>query len=195
MHRKLLAVGLASLSLAQLAGCDRGEDAEEAARQAAARIAAARAEAEAVPTDPSTLEGFVAQLAIGDLYAVESSRLALTRSKSPDVRAIAVRVVADHTASTARLRELIDGGQVDGPSLPTALDDRRLAMIEALRAADDAAFDAAYLSQQADAHREALVVVKAYEDAGSGLLRSLAQDLDPKVQAHLDMITALGRAS
>lgn len=195
MHRKLLAAGLAGLSLALLAACGGGNDAEEAARQAAARIAAARAEAEALPTDPGTVEGFVAQFAIGDLYEIESSRLALTRSKDPVVRRIAETVIADHTASTARLRELIDGGQVDGPSLPTALDDRRLAMLDALRAAGDQAFDAAYLSQQADAHREALVVLKAYQDAGTGLLKSLAQDVDPKVQAHLDMITDLDRVS
>jgi predicted outer membrane protein len=52
---------------------------------------------------PETTQRFRAEAIRGDAYEIESSRLALERSRNPRVRAFARRMVNDHAATTAAL--------------------------------------------------------------------------------------------
>ena len=143
----------------------------------------------------ATVDGFVMNAAVGDMYEIESSRMAMERSKNAAVRKIAQMLITDHTASTTKLKSLIDGGQVTGATLPTAMDERRKGMIDNLRGAPDAEFDNRYLDQQAMAHRETVVLMEAYQTAGQNEpLKAFAGEVAPKIKAHLDMVNAVDRA-
>jgi putative membrane protein len=202
MFRSILVAGVAGASLTLLAACGQGNETGGAADQQNQPVNAAQDAASAVvgPTSAATLgsttvDGFVTGAAVGDMYEIEASKLALTRTKNPEVKKIAEMIVADHTASSTKLKGLVDGGQVEGATLPAAMDERRQGMIDNLRWATDQDFDGVYLDQQANAHREALVMLKGYQTAGTNdALKAFAAEVDPKVQMHLDMITALDRA-
>jgi predicted outer membrane protein len=58
---------------------------------------------------PTSAPGFAEAAAVGDLYEVESSRLATMKASSPEVRQFAEMMIADHTASTEQLKQIIHG--------------------------------------------------------------------------------------
>ena len=74
-----------------------------------------------------------------------------------------------HTGTTKELKAtLAKINSIVTP--PSALDDRHQGMIDELRGAKDGDFDTRYMSQQVDAHREALILVRGYSKDGVGEL-------------------------
>ncbi|ASN80354.1 DUF4142 domain-containing protein [Deinococcus ficus] len=96
---------------------------------------------------------FAQQAASGDLFEIQSSQLALTRAASPDVRAYAQQLIADHTAASQRLKALASGLQVP---LPTAPQRPHAALLTQLGTLQGAAFDQAYMAAQLTAHEQAV---------------------------------------
>jgi len=139
----------------------------------------------------NTADAYVTAAAVGDLYEIESSKLALERSRSAGVKKFAQQMVTDHTATTAKLKSTIAGA---GLTLtpPAALDARRQGMLDNLKAASAADFDKVYLDQQTAAHQEALTVHTSFaEDGDNDALKKLAAETAPKVQHHFDMVKQL----
>jgi putative membrane protein len=136
---------------------------------------------------------FVENAAIGDLYEIESARLALQRSKQPEVRAAAQQMIADHTANTHHLMAALEMNETRGvPQPPKALDTRRQTMIDHLREAPDGSFDADYASQQVMAHEETVALMRSYGSGGDNpQLQSLALSALPVVERHLEHMKML----
>lgn len=200
MHSRILLATAAVASLTLVAACGPQEGAAPDQQNQPVNAAQDAASAVVGPTSAATLgattvDGFVSSAAIGDMYEIESSRMALERATSAEVKALAQMIIDDHTAASAKLKSLVSGGQVQGATLPTEMDERRQGLIDNLRGAPDAEFDDRYLDQQANAHREALVLLNGYQTAGqSEPLKAFAAEIEPKIQAHLDRITALDGA-
>lgn len=135
----------------------------------------------------SSADRFVENAAIGDLYEIEAARLALRRSSSPEVRAIAEQMVNDHTTSTHHLQAAMEMNETKGiPSRPATLDTRRKKMLEHLHEAPEDGFDATYLDQQILAHQETLTLMTGFRDKGDNAqLRSYAAGTAPVVERHL----------
>jgi len=144
----------------------------------------------AVTTDTP---GYVTNAAIGDLYEIQSSQLALQRSQSQGVRAFAQQMIADHTMTSNQLRPL---AQQAGVSVPSALDARRQEMMQNLQSASADDFDDRYIDQQTAAHQEALTLHRGYADRGDNAqLRTLAGQVAPRVEQHLQHIQQLDQSS
>ncbi len=105
-------------------------------------------------------ECFAQQAASGDLFEIQSSQLALTRAASPDVRAYAQQLIADHTAASQRLKALASRLQVPLPAAPQG---PHAALLGTLQGA---AFDQAYMAAQLTAHEQAVNLFTAYSRAG-----------------------------
>ncbi|MGN6149181.1 MAG: DUF4142 domain-containing protein [Rhizomicrobium sp.] len=139
----------------------------------------------------SSLQGFVTGAAISDMYEVEAGKIAAQRSSNPDVKAFAQKMVEAHTATTAQLKSIL-GSMKKQPAAPAHLDDRRQGLIDNLRGASAADFDARYMSQQVDAHKEALSLMQGYaKDGDNAAVKSFAAETAPKVQEHLNMAEPL----
>lgn len=199
MHRKLLlTTAIASLTL--LAACGRGGDVEEPGQTAAVNTAQDAASAVVGPTSAATLgatlDGFVTNAAIGDMYEIQSSQLAMERSQNAQVREVAQMLITDHSEASAKLKALVDGGQVTGVTLPTEMDERRKGLIDNLRATQTAQdFDNVYLDQQAAAHRETLLMLDAYQVAGQNeALKAYTEEVEPRIVAHLDRVSSIDRS-
>ena len=140
-------------------------------------------------------DAFVRDAAIGGMYEIQSSKLALERSKNPDVQAAAKMIIADHTAADAQLKALVDSGKAPGP-LPTTLDERRKGMLDNLTGAAANDFDDRYLDQQTMAHHEALLAFNGYARTGDNAdLKAFAAATAPKLEKHAEMVTKLDRST
>jgi putative membrane protein len=160
----------------------------------------------AVPTSTATAlstTGFRDAAIQLSAFEIESSRVALARSRDGAVRAFARRMIADH----AMMSQALNGGAaVSGaasagaaasgapaPANGVALEARHAAVVAELAAMPvGPRFDAAYGALQLKAHEEAVAIFTAYAQGGfSPPLRAFAEQALPYLQQHLAMARRL----
>jgi putative membrane protein len=127
---------------------------------------------------------------ISDSFEIESSRLALQRSRNPRIRAFANMMVRDHSMTSQALMGGMQMAAMGG--MAPALDSRHAAMLNQLASVSGAQFDRLYAQMQVMAHREALALHGGYAQAGSDpSLRTFAGQVAPHIQHHLAMARRL----
>ena len=126
-----------------------------------------------------------------DYYEIEAGKLAQEKAQAKGLKDFGKLMVEHHTASTDKLKAA--GAKASPAITPNpALNAEQEANLAALRAADGAAFDAAYKTQQVAAHEKALAAVKAYAATGDvPELKKFASDAENIVEAHLKKIRSL----
>ena len=202
MSRNLI---LSSVALLALAACGEAEDATTTAETAATDAAAdatvavddtatAATDAVAPATDTRTASGYATAAALGDMFEIESSRIALEKAKSPEVKQFAQMMIDGHSKTSAEMKSALASAGIE-VTLPAALDERRQEMLTELRGKAAMEFDTAYLDQQTKAHGEALDLHRAYADAGDNApLKAFAASTAPIVQQHIDMVKKLDKS-
>ena len=145
------------------------------------------------PTDPSinqappvpSTESFLASVAAGNQFEIDSSKLALERARSAAVKIFAHRLVDEHTSAGARFKQAVSQARL--PPLAEELDARHQAILDDLTARDAASFDKAYVEAQYEALRELAGLFRAYATGGDDArIRQFAQGLLLTVRSHLD---------
>ena len=134
---------------------------------------------------------YVQKAAMGDLYEIEASKVALARSQSADVKEFAQDMVDAHTRSSDDLKaRLARAGQI--VELPTMLDAEHQKKLDDLKAASAQTFDARYAAGQKEAHDQALMLHRDYAMRGSVAdLKAFAADIVPKIEMHVQMAAEL----
>jgi putative membrane protein len=149
---------------------------------------AAPATASARPTDFPEDRSFLVNAAQSNLAEIATGRLALRESDNAQVRAFARRMIADHTAAQAKLRDIARAWNTRVPSRPSPTQRRDAARLEAL---EGRAFDRTYLRRQITAHRQTLGVCLVEIDGGRvSDLRTYAANTAPVVRSHLSQAKA-----
>ena len=150
-----------------------------------------RPEGVSSPNDPVTTTLYVDQAAIGDLYEIEAAKVALRRSKNPQVREFAQLMLTHHQLTLDNLKKFVAENPINrAPS--QNLDSRRRAMITNLEEASDAEFDDQYLGQQAAAHDEAYNLQRSFANGGDyPLLGRTAAKAAELVQQHRQKLASL----
>jgi putative membrane protein len=199
MKRQIMAMGLGGLILLAACGPKPGEQRSEGQKNepvnVAQDVAGAATGVATGATGALSADAFVKDAAIGGMYEVEASQLALKRAMNADVKAAAQMIIDDHTAANKALKALVDSGAAPGP-LPTALDERRKGMIDNLKGAAAKDFDDRYLDQQTMAHHEALLAFNGYAKTGDNAeLKAFAAETAPKLEHHAEMVTKLDRST
>ena len=134
----------------------------------------------------NTVAGFVAAMAMSDMYELEAARIATAKSSNAKVKELAAMITTDHTASTAKLKSIAPT-EAPGVMLPAALDERRKGLLDNLNAASAGDFDRVWLTQQVAAHNEALTLLNGFKDhTETPSLAGLATEVIPKVTTHRD---------
>jgi putative membrane protein len=202
MNRNLI---LSSVALLALAACGEAEDATTTAESTATDVAAdttatvenapaAVTDAVTPAADTRTANGYATAAALGDMFEIESSRIAVEKAKSPEVKQFAQMMIDGHSKTTAELKSALGSAGVQ-VTLPAALDERRQEMITELRGKSATDFDTAYLDQQSRAHGESLDLHRTYADAGDNApLKAFAAKTAPIVQQHIDMAKKLDKS-
>ena len=173
MTRFVIAV-LAALGLASVA-----------AQAADPPSQAARPAMKAVST-----EMFLTKAAGGNMFEIESSKLAVSRTKSEPIRDFANKMVADHGTAAKKFKAAVAEAKLEAP--PEVMDAKHKAIVDDLRSQEGAAFDQAYVEAQRKAHIETVELFEAYADKGDNArMKQFAKDMLPTLKTHLEHVTKL----
>jgi putative membrane protein len=125
-----------------------------------------------------------------NLFEIQSSELALNRSRSAAVKDFATRMVTDHRNAAAKFKAALNQAKLPMP--PDELDARQRAMLDNLKGADASAFDATYINAQNKAHIEAVNLFDSYSKNGDNpRLKAYAADVLPTLRGHLEHVQKL----
>ena len=137
---------------------------------------------------------FVKNAAIGGMFEVQSSELALQKATDAKVKDFAKMMVTDHKAANDKLKSTLQSAQLPAP--PTELDSKHKKMMNKLQSASDRDFDRAYLDAQVKAHKEAVQLFSNYAKNGQNKeLQSFAQETLPTLEQHLKQVRSLEASS
>lgn len=184
---KMTYLALASVAVLGLAACGENNNPGQSEPVNATQDAMSGpvGQMSAATLGANTVEGYITNAAIGDLYEIEAGRLALERTQNAQVRELAQMIVDDHTAASEALKGLAPQAAPD-VTVPTELDQRRQGMIDNLRAASAEDFDRVYIDQQVAAHNEAVTLHRGFSDnSDAPQLAQHAATVLPKIEAHL----------
>jgi putative membrane protein len=128
---------------------------------------------------------YVRKAALGDMFEIESSKLAAEKAQNKDVKAFAEQMIQEHTGTTKMLNEAVAKGNV-GVTPPMQLDPSHAAKLNQLRTTSVANFDKMYVAMQTQAHEDALTLHQSYaQDGDNAELKETADDIADHVEAHL----------
>lgn len=133
---------------------------------------------------------FVPAAASANTFEIETSRLALARSRDPEIRRFASRMIADHTAAT---RSLTVAARASGmPVGRVSLDARQRDVLDDLEAVSPGEFDGAFIDTQVIAHQESVALFADFARRGDDpALMRFAADTLPTLQRHLDEVEGI----
>jgi putative membrane protein len=138
---------------------------------------------------PTTAD-FVKEVAISDMFEIQSSKLAQDKGNAQE-KSFASQMVTDHSKTSADLKGLVDGGKVKA-ELPTALDDSHQSKLDKLKGESGKDFSADFDSIQVSAHKDAVSLFERYAKGGDNAdLKNWAGKTLPALKHHLDMAQKL----
>jgi putative membrane protein len=141
---------------------------------------------------PSTPD-FVKEVAISDMFEIESSKLAEQKGNASE-KTFASQMITDHTKTSNELKGLVTDGKVKA-ELPTTLDNSHQSKLDKLKSANGKDFSSDFDSDQISAHKDAVSLFERYAKSGDNAdLKDWASKTLPTLKHHLDMAENLKKA-
>jgi putative membrane protein len=126
---------------------------------------------------------FAKMAAASNMFEIQSSKLALTRSTDEATKTFAEHMIADHTKAG---QEMMPAAKADKIKIPEKLDQKHQAKLDALKSADKSTFDKMYQAEQLKAHEAAVALFTEYAKNGEkGELKTFAVKTLPTLEEHL----------
>jgi putative membrane protein len=145
----------------------------------------------ALGISPTTAD-FVKEVAISDMFEVESNKLAQAKGNAPE-KAFASQMVTDHTKTSTELKGLVSSGKVKA-ELPTALDSSHQSKLDKLKGESGKDFSSDFDSMQVSAHKDAVSLFERYAKSGDNPdLKNWAGKTLPALKHHLEMAQGLSK--
>jgi len=142
------------------------------------------------PMPAPTTDAFLARTVAASVFEVESSRLALGKSRSSAVRAFADRVIADHALAIDMFDRAAAEAKLAVPA--DQMDPQQRLVVQDLKTKNATAFDKQYVQAQYTAHVETVEMFRAYAAGGDNArLQQFARDLLPTLREHLAQVKKL----
>jgi len=140
--------------------------------------------------DEIDADDFVDEASAKGLAEIETSRLALQKSASPEVKAFAQQMIDDHTKANTELAQIAKNKNLEVAS-ESELKNKVKSFI--LKQRDGESFDEAYANNQVTAHKEAIELYKSGLNTGDKDINAYAQRTLPRLEQHLKMAEELLR--
>ena len=138
---------------------------------------------------PTTAD-FVKEVAISDMFEIQSSKLAEEKGNASE-KTFASQMVTDHTKTSTELKGLVSSGKVKA-DVPAALDSSHQSKLDKLKGESGNDFSSGYNSDQVSAHKDAVSLFERYAKGGDNTdLKDWAGKTLPALQHHLDMAQSL----
>ena len=154
---------------------------------ALAGVSSAVIAAEAENTPPN-LPTFVSKAAQAGMTEVEAGKVALSKSKDPEIRSFAQRMVNDHGSANLELASLAKAKGIDAPR---KLDAEHQAVIDSLRSKSGADFDSAYSQHMNMDHDKAIALFEGASKSTDPEFAGFARKTLPKLQEHKQLASQL----
>jgi putative membrane protein len=136
---------------------------------------------------------FAKKAAIGDMFEIESSKLAASKSTNAEIKKFAQEMIAAHTKTTEQLKSIASSEGFVG-ELPKEMDQKHAKMVGELKDLSGTKFDRKYVELQVAAHKEAASLFDSYASQGKNAkLKKFAADTAPVIKTHLDHAQMLGK--
>jgi len=146
----------------------------------------------ALGISPSTTD-FVKEVAISDMFEIESNKLAQAKGNAPE-KTFASQMVTDHTKTSTELKGLVTSGKVKA-ELPTELDSSHKSKLDKLKSQNGKDFSSDFDSMQVSAHKDAVSLFERYAKGGDNPdLKNWAGKTLPALKHHLEMAQNLNRS-
>lgn len=137
---------------------------------------------------PSTRD-FVQEVAISDLFEIETSKLAELRSDNA-TKAFAKQMIADHTKTSDELQAAVKNDP--NTPFPTTLDSSHQSKLDKLAGLNGNDFTKQYRELQVSGHKDAVSLFERYAKGGDNeKLKNWAAKTLPVLQQHLQEAEAL----
>jgi len=131
---------------------------------------------------------FVNKAAIGGMFEVDSSAVAVAKARDQQVKDFARKMIDDHGAANAKLVVIAGEQKLE---VPTALDAEHKAALDTLNSVADP-IDEPYVRMQRDAHADAVELFESYaQDGDNASLKVFAAETLPTLKMHQEMVEAL----
>jgi putative membrane protein len=141
---------------------------------------------------PATAD-FVKEVAISDMFEIESSKLAEQKGTAQD-KSFARQMITDHSKTSGELKSMVRNDNIKA-TLPETLDSSHQSKLDKLKDASGKDFSSDYASYQVSAHEDAVSLFERYaRDGDSAELKEWAGKTLPALRHHLDMARELGKA-
>ena len=146
----------------------------------------------ALGISPTTAD-FVKEVAISDMFEIESNKLAQDKGNAPE-KSFASQMVTDHTKTSSELKELVSSGKVKA-EVPTALDSSHQSKLDKLKGEGGKDFSSDFDSMQVSAHKDAVSLFERYAKGGDNPeLKNWAGKTLPTLKHHLEMAQNLSKS-
>lgn len=197
MLKKTLALSAAMAMTVGLAACG-GAD-EQAETETSSATGATTTEQTTTPAATPTTGAqttnvgteFAMMAAMSDMFEIESSRIALQKAQSPQVKQFAQMMIDDHTRMSNDMKAAVQAAGLT-VTPPTQLSGDYQTWMSDLQQATGDDFGDKYLDHQQEAHERALALMENYAANGdTQQLKTLAAAAVPKIRAHLEMARRL----
>jgi putative membrane protein len=140
---------------------------------------------------PKTTD-FVTEAAASDMFEIESSQLAATKTQG-DIRTFATQMVKDHTGTATELKPLAQQVHVTPPTQMSSAQQGKLDKLRALNGKD---FANLYIDDQVAAHKDAVSLFQRYGKGGDDAqIKGWASKTLPALQHHLDVAQGLQKVT
>ncbi|MDR3535474.1 MAG: DUF4142 domain-containing protein [Acetobacteraceae bacterium] len=138
---------------------------------------------------PAADQAFLLRTASGSMTEIQLGQIAQQKATSSDVRQLARRMVADHTAASQDLQAIADE---QGLTLPDQPERMAQAMTQRLRGTTGSDFDQAYVQQVVRYHQQDLAAFRREVRSGQDPdLKAFAQKYLLMIQQHLQLAQSL----
>jgi|GEM_PF-529663 len=137
-------------------------------------------------------DDFVEEASAKGLAEIESSKLALEKTNSTEVRKFAQTMIEDHTKANQELATIARTKKLDVSDDPELMNQAK-AMV--LKVRNGESFDEAYANNQVMAHKQTIKLFQNASNMKDAELKAFAQKTLPKLQHHLDMALKLQSAT
>lgn len=143
-----------------------------------------------VGSAPST-QDFVTLSASSDIFEIESSKLAISKTTDQATKSFAEQMVKDHQKTSKELESLL-ATKVKVEKAPATIAEEQQAMLDKLKELQGDDFTKQYRSDQEEVHENAVDLFKRYgEDGENADLKAWAKATLPALEHHLEMAKKL----
>jgi putative membrane protein len=137
-------------------------------------------------------KSFIKSASEANMFEIETSKVAVTKASSQQVKDFAQKMIDDHTKAGDDMKAAIGSNTAEQNDVATSLGMMHKLKLAKLNREEGASFDKDYVNAQVAAHDDAVKLFDKY--AGNGddaALKSFAASTLPTLQGHKQMIDGI----